>query len=166
MLRYDFEDRLKENESTYYNKEIVSEPIKLIWRQTAPYFIGTILDHSLFFGNTIQAGIIKEKFKGNVSYEYLCGLLNSKYLRHLYEQIVKEGGRVFPQFKLEKLKPLPIVLDDKEKQLQIESLVKQIIDAKHANSSTDTSALESEIDRLVYQLYGLTEEEITVIERS
>ena len=166
VLRYDFEDKLKENESTYYNKEIVSEPIKLIWRQTAPYFIGTILDHSLFFGNTIQAGIIKEKFKGNVSYEYLCGLLNSKYLRHLYEQIVKEGGRVFPQVKLEKLKPLPIVLDDKEKQLQIESLVKQIINAKHADPSADTSALESEIDRLVYQLYGLTEEEISVIEKN
>ena len=165
VLRYDFEDRLKENESTYYNKEIVSEPIKLIWRQTAPYFIGTILDHSLFFGNTIQAGIIKEKYKGNVSYEYLCGLLNSKYLRHLYEQIVKEEGRVFPQVKLEKLKPLPIVLEGKEKQQQIESLVTQIINAKRINPSADTSALESEIDRLVYQLYGLTEEDIAVIEK-
>jgi hypothetical protein len=97
VLRHDFEDRLKENESTYYNKEIVEKSIKLIWRQTAPYFVGTILNQPLFFGNTIQAGIIKEKFKNTVSYEYLCGLLNSKYLRYLYEQIVKEGGRVFPQ---------------------------------------------------------------------
>jgi len=28
----------------------------------------------------------------------------------------------------------------------------------------DTSGLESEIDRLVYQLYGLTEEEIRIVE--
>ena len=42
-LRYNYETLLKSNETTYYNKKIMNEPIKLIWRQTAPYFIGTIL---------------------------------------------------------------------------------------------------------------------------
>ena len=166
VLRYDFVDRLKENESTYYNKEIVSESIKLIWRQTAPYFIGTVLDQSLFFGNTIQAGILKDKFKGSISYEYLCGLLNSKYLRYLYEQIVKEGGRVFPQVKLEKLRPLPIVVNKKDVQQMIEAIVKDIISIKRDNPDKDTTALESKIDALVYQLYGLTEDEIIAIEQS
>ena len=44
--------------------------------------------------------------------------------------------------------------------------VKTILKAKSANLSADTTALESEIDRLVYQLYGLTEEEIKIIEES
>lgn len=165
VLRYDFEDRLKENESTYYNKEIVGEPIKLIWRQTAPYFIGTVLDQSLFFGNTIQAGILKDRYKESISYEYLCGLLNSKYLRYLYEQIVKEGGRVFPQVKLEKLRPLPIVVNNKDVQKMIEAIVKDIISIKRENPDKDTTALESKIDALVYQLYGLTEDEIIAIEQ-
>ena len=43
-------------------------------------------------------------------------------------------------------------------------MVSKIIDAKRANMSADTSALESTIDRLVYQLYGLTEEEIAIVE--
>ncbi|NOX84360.1 MAG: hypothetical protein GXO86_00105, partial [Chlorobi bacterium] len=30
--------------------------------------------------------------------------------------------------------------------------------------ATDTTALENEIDRLVYELYGLTEEEIEIVE--
>ena len=34
--------------------------------------------------------------------------MNSQYLRYLYSQIVQEGGRVFPQVKLAKLKDLPI----------------------------------------------------------
>ena len=38
-------------------------------------------------------------------------------------------------------------------------LVNQIIAIKRKNISEDTSALESEIDRIVYQLYGLTEDE-------
>ena len=61
-LRYNYETLLKSNETTYYNKKIMNEPIKLIWRQTAPYFIGTILENKIFFGNTIQAGIIKAEF--------------------------------------------------------------------------------------------------------
>ena len=48
-LRYNYETLLKSNETTYYNKKIMNEPIKLIWRQTAPYFIGTILAIFLTF---------------------------------------------------------------------------------------------------------------------
>ena len=86
-----------------------------------------MLDRNIFFGNTIQAGIIKDAFVTKVSYNYLCGLLNSKYLRYLYEQNVKEGGRVFPQVKLEKLKPLPIVIPSAEQKAEIEDLVTKTI---------------------------------------
>ena len=139
-LRYNYETLLKSNETTYYNKKIMNEPIKLIWRQTAPYFIGTILANKIFFGNTIQAGIIKEAYKDIISYEYLCGLLNSQYLRNIYEQNVKEGGRVFPQVKLEKLKPLPIVIPTKEERKKVEDIVSQIIDLR--SKSQDTEDLE------------------------
>ena len=45
-------------------------------------------------------------------------------------------------------------------------LVDSILEAKAANPDADTSHLEWDIDRLVYDLYGLTEEEDTAIERS
>ena len=44
--------------------------------------------------------------------------------------------------------------------------VKQILSAKKANPDADVSALEAEIDQLVYSLYGLTREEIAIIEES
>ena len=130
----------------------MDEPIKLIWRQTAPYFIGTILTSKMFFGNTIQAGIIKDKYKSIISYEYLCGLLNSQYLRTLYEQNVKEGGRVFPQVKLEKLKPLPIVIPTTEERMAVENLVTQIIDLK--SKVENTEELEEQLNKLVNNLYN------------
>jgi hypothetical protein len=43
--------------------------------------------------------------------------------------------------------------------------VNQILTAKAADSTTDTLALESEIDKLVYELYGLTDEEIAIVEK-
>ena len=41
---------------------------------------------------------------------------------------------------------------------------RRILDAKAADPAADVSALEAEIDRLVYQLYGLTADEIAIIE--
>jgi hypothetical protein len=35
---------------------------------------------------------------------------------------------------------------------------------KQQDSAADTSALEAEIDRMVYDLYGLTEEEREIVE--
>ena len=45
-----------------------------------------------------------------------------------------------------------------------ESLVGRILDAKQRDAEADTSALEREIDELVYALYGLTPEEIAIVE--
>ena len=156
--------RLEDNERVILNKDYFAIHPKLIWRQTAPYPICAIDEKGVWFGRSIQAGIIKMEYQNKVSYEYLCGLLNSKYLRYLYEQNVKEAGRVFPQVKLEHLKLLPIVIENKEIQHQIEAMVKEIVYAKRLSVSEDTSALESEIDRLVYHLYGLTDEEVRIVE--
>jgi hypothetical protein len=153
--------KLNENERVILNEKYFRIAPKLIWRQTAQFPILTIDYQGIWFGRSIQAGIIKEKFKHKVSYEYLCGLLNSKYLHYLYEQNVKEKGRVFPQVKLEKLKPLPIIIPDNQQ--PIITLVEQILQSKKQN--VDTTALETEIDKLVYKLYGLTEEEIGIIEK-
>ena len=45
---------------------------------------------------------------------------------------------------------------------EIESLVERIIEGKKNN--IDTKELENEIDKIVYGLYGLTEEEVRIIE--
>jgi len=37
---------------------------------------------------------------------------------------------------------------------------------KKSDPKADTTALEKEIDQPIYQLYGLTEEEIKIVERS
>lgn len=61
--------------------------------------------------------------------------------------------------------PLPkAALDDPSQQAPIIKLVDKILAAKRANPNADVSALEREIDRHVYRLYGLTEEEIRIVE--
>ena len=134
------------------NEEYFNISPKIIWRQTAPYPICTIDYKGVWFGRSIQAGLIRPEYQNTISYEYLCGILNSKYIRDVYEQNVKEGGRVFPQVKLEKLKPLPIVIPTSEQREIVENLVKRIIDLKSKNENTDD--LESELNKFVDNLYN------------
>ncbi len=58
--------------------------------------------------------------------------------------------------------PLANIID----QLPINVVVDQILAAKEADPTADTTALEAKIDQLVYQLYGLTEDEIKIVEES
>ncbi len=59
--------------------------------------------------------------------------------------------------------PVPIVMT--EQQAPIIALATDILAAKAADPNADTTALEGEVDRLIYGLYGLTEEEIAVVEK-
>ncbi len=47
---------------------------------------------------------------------------------------------------------------------EIETLVDRILTAKQADPAADVHALEAQIDHLVYQLYNLTPEEMSLVE--
>jgi adenine-specific DNA-methyltransferase len=63
------------------------------------------------------------------------------------------------------LMKIPIFVPDGDSDiLDLINKVNQILQAKE--KGLDTQPLEKEIDRLVYQLYGLSEEEVAVVEGS
>jgi hypothetical protein len=47
----------------------------------------------------------------------------------------------------------------------LKSLTQQILEEKQLNAKADTKALEKQIDALIYEEYGLTREEIEMVER-
>ena len=93
----------------------------------------------------------------------MTGLLNSTLICFWLREKGKMQGENY-QVDKEPLMSIPLPIVNTEEQYSIAELVNQIIEFKTINPSTDISALESEIDRLVYQLYGLTEEEIKIVE--
>jgi hypothetical protein len=94
------------------------------------------------------------------------GILNSSAIRFYWLNKFRDDRKTFPKIKGEYLKLLPIPKAELEKQTSIIQLVSQIIDIKGKNPTADTSNLEREIDQLVYALYGLTPEEIAIVEGS
>jgi hypothetical protein len=104
-----------------------------------------------------------------VSWQYILSILNSELLNwyHLntqYSVRIPQGSLKYP-ISFYKRIPIPIPDTGNNKNIsQIEKYADRILAAKRANPQADTSELEREIDQLVYQLYGLTEEEIAIVE--
>jgi hypothetical protein len=70
----------------------------------------------------------------------------------------------FKRFKSIYVSQIPIPSTSKLEKKEIEILVQKCLDAKKSDPKADTTTLEKAIDQLVYQLYGLTEEEIKIVE--
>jgi type I restriction-modification system DNA methylase subunit len=163
FVRVKTTSKLRSNERVILNRAFFEFTPKLIWRQTAPHLIVTVDERGIWFGRSIQAGVIKPS-KRYLDYKFLCAVLNSRYMQYKYDRLVREAGRVFPQVKWAKIRRLAIPDVPQNKQQPIIKLAEGIFAAKCRNRYSDTAALEHEIDRLVYELYGLTPGEIRLVE--
>lgn len=106
--------------------------------------------------------------------KFLLGLINSKLFTFFLRQKLITNVQGFPQILMWQLEQLPIKIADYSEE-KIINLVDQMLTTKkqlqQAKTDGDKNYLErkcarldKEIDELVYQLYGLTEEEIKIVE--
>lgn len=100
--------------------------------------------------------------------EFVLAWVNSRLFQYLFEcffdGLKMAGGYLLysaPNLLNTYIKPA-----NNDEQLRIASKVRKIMELKTQNPSADTTALEAEIDQLVYELYGLMEEEIGIVENS
>ncbi len=101
------------------------------------------------------------------SAKYLLGLLASRLISFIYLKISTIASKDdFRQTTLTELRNIPIPKLSKPDQEPIVNIVDKILSLKQSNPQADTSELENKVDQLVYKLYGLTKEEIAVIENS
>ncbi|MDD3917621.1 MAG: TaqI-like C-terminal specificity domain-containing protein, partial [Synergistaceae bacterium] len=96
---------------------------------------------------------------------YLLGIINSWLISWYHQRCNPKAQKgLFPKVLVSDLAKLPLRIVPGESHDLMVRLVTRILAAKAADPTADTSALEREIDERVYQLYGLTEDEIRVVE--
>jgi len=109
---------------------------------------------------------------------FALGILNSRLISWFYvnnSMIAQKDD--FPQVYISALASLPIPEFDKNRHYQIVTLVKQMFELNRQLPQAKTphekeamhreiTAIDKQIDKLVYQLYGLNSEEIKAIEES
>src|SRR5438105_2248460 len=103
--------------------------------------------------------------KPSVALKFVLALLNSKlYFVWLYFKGKRKGEML--ELYQKPLSEIPIKEISSQEQKPFIALVDRILAAKQRNAKADTSGLEREIDELVYALYGLTLEQIKIVEEA
>ncbi|MTJ31922.1 Eco57I restriction-modification methylase domain-containing protein [Aphanizomenon sp. UHCC 0183] len=130
---------------------------KIVWGEISdkPKFA---FDDSNYYAEATTFLMTGEKLK------YLLAILNSKLSEWYFNQISTTTGMGTNRWKKYKIEMLPIKEPTEIEELLLEKIVNQILTAKKLDPKADTTALETEIDQLVYQLYELTAEEIKIVE--
>ncbi len=143
-------------------------PEKIVMRQTGDSLVAAIDTKKHLCLNNMHVLVKKVS---EVSTHYLLGVLNSKLMNWYYQILNPEAGEALAEVKKTNVAILPIKISADE----ISKLVKRQIDLHQqltaAKTPQDTTLLQRQIDatdrqidQLVYQLYGLTEEEIALVE--
>jgi tRNA1(Val) A37 N6-methylase TrmN6 len=114
--------------------------------------------------------ILNDRNSMNVVYmtttpQLILAILNSRLISFWFaNKFGKLQRGIFPQFKINELAKFPVPKNFKPYEKTIIALVDKILAAKAKDSQADTSALERQIDNLVYRLYNLAYDEVKVIE--
>ena len=124
----------------------------------------SIVDSGFFYGHSIS--LFKPHPEQIQNLKYTLGIVNSKLMSWIGGLTLPNFSKdIFPKLNSNDIKEL-FIPKEFIYFIEIDSKVTQILDLKKANPNADTSALEAEIDQLVYALYKLTEEEIKIVEES
>lgn len=140
----------------YFSKE------RILLRETGSFLTAVYLGNETIYSNrSLYSILITDR---SLNTKFVLALLNSSLLQWYYSNMFKGDTELFPKIRIAQAKQLPIKKVTAEQQRPIVELIDKILAQKQSSPNADTSSLENEIDKLVYQLYNLTPEEITIIE--
>ena len=138
----------------YYNSGAYLEfsKEKLVWMDLTDRGRFAYDDQSMFCMDTTFVMTGK-------SVKYLCAVLNSTLATWFMQNTALTSGMGVARWKRFTVERIPVPKLSIAKQHPFVRLVDRILKVKAADPDADTSELEEQIDRLVYDLYGLTDEE-------
>ena len=150
----------KRNEKYFLNP-------KIIIRQIGSSPVATHDGEQYYTLNTIYNLISSDD---RYSLKYVLGIMNSKLGKWFWIKNNSDFKTLFPKIKKTEIEAIPIYKlnfnnsNDRTKHEQIVALVDRILFMKQATPDANITALEKEIDRVVYSLYDLAREEIEIVE--
>jgi hypothetical protein len=134
---------------------------RILIRRTGNFLCCAYLEEAALTESTLYSCWTKNS---GIDNKYILSLLHSKLFDYIIKNIMITNKQAFPQILMTDLECLPIMKIGFLEQKKFIERIDEILEIKKQSPNSDTTALESEIDRLVYQLYGLTDEEIKIVE--
>jgi hypothetical protein len=130
---------------------------KIFIRRVANEVIATFDENKYLTLNSVYCCLPKNNL---LDLKYLTGILNSQLINFWFKNLFVLTDKLFPYLRKSQLEYIPVKNIVFARQKPIIDLVNQILSAKTQNPNADTTKLETEIDAIVFHLYGLTESEM------
>jgi len=163
------------------NPSIFESPLKIMVRQTGDSIIATLVEKGFIARDNLHILILKEASLYDL--HYILGLMNSKLFDFVYAFINPEKGEALAQVKKRHVEQLPIrIIDfsnptDRQRHDRMVQLVQRMLDLHKSLAAARTpdektaiqrqiTTTDKQIDKLVYELYNLTDDEISIVEGS
>ncbi len=168
MMREEIKRQGTKRPGLWMRDKNIFEREKIIYRKVGKEIIATYGGKGIYYEQTIHSAHVSDK---RFETKYVLGLFNSMLFKFYYQKTNSQGGNIFPQVRISSVENLPIKLTDNITQEKIVKLVDQIISITKDSDYLDNpdkqarvSALERQIDKMIYALYDLTPEEIEIVE--
>jgi len=150
----------------------VYERVRIVVRQIGTAPIVGFCEAGILTSNTLYNLWSKSK---DFSLLYILPILNSRLIKYFWKNTYSDNKALFPKIKGYQLKEVPIKAISLEEQKPLIQLATQMLETYKELEATKfendkkflkqwLELLEAKIDTTVYSLYGLTEEEIKVID--
>lgn len=143
-------------------QDIFEENQKLLFRRVSSSLIFTYDDSKYYALNTLVVVTVKDKQETS-KLKFILALMNSKLMNYIYVNKFKSKKKVFSEIQATSIGLLPIPLVGIEIQDEFIEIVDNILELK--KEGKDTSELECSIDKKMYALYELDDEEIAMVEK-
>ncbi len=139
--------------------DIFEQP-KILIREAGASIIATYDDENYYIMSSLYNAIARDR---DYNLKYLLALLNSSLYQYLMNILTFEKKKgAFTKAKIYHYYDLPVKIV--KNQHSIVEMVDEILVTKRNMNKPYVSSLETELDRIIYQLYELTNEEIAIIE--
>ena len=142
-------------DNTTYHTEF--QKPKIIWGKLCDFAKFTYDTSGHYLLNTVL-------FMIGEDLQYLLAVMGSKPCQWYFDQIATTNGMGTNEWINNRVEKLSVPMPTSAVKSKAENLVTKILAAKATSATADTTALEAEIDVLVYHLYGLKYEEVLLVE--
>lgn len=152
---------------------------KIVIRQTGDSPLATLDCNQFIVRDNLYAITLKEDYS-HLKLSYILGIINSSLIKWFYQMILNpEKGEALAQVKRGHIAKFPIPLPDishknyKRMVILVEQMLQLYGDIDNAKTPNNEKLIERQIDatnkrieKLVYELYGLTDKEIEIVKGS
>ncbi|MEK0337214.1 MAG: TaqI-like C-terminal specificity domain-containing protein, partial [Nitrosopumilus sp.] len=153
-------------------------PNRILVRETGDRFVATLESEGIITTRSLYNVCL---VNNSYSPSFILGILCSKLFRFYFRQFIMPETKTFPKIRIAQLKKIPIAEMISEQHINIQFHISNLANnLMSLNNQFNETKLEiqrqqiqrtidhtkKKIDELVYELYGLTEKEIAIIEQN